>query len=431
MWPSALRVHSAGKTAVLDCAVMGTERLYYQDSYLRDFDARVLKCQPCSPSNHSAAAPSTWQVILDRTAFYPTSGGQPNDLGLLNDANVLDVREEGDDIVHVVDKDLSPCAVRGSVQWPRRFDHMQQHTGQHLLSAMFQQHFALPTVSFHLGSEICTIDLRGPEPAFDVLQTAQRAANEIVFEDRAVNVRYGTADQLAQIGVRKQVDREGVLRAIEIESTDLQPCGGTHVKRTAQIGLVLVRRVSKIRQDWRVEFVCGGRAGKMATTDFQLLRDATERLSCAPGEIGKALDKVLTERDTHFKALRAALEQLAMARAAMLISSTPRGPDGLRIVSILLDEEHPELLLPLATEIAKNERTITLLAHAYTGQIALAQHKSAGKDLQAVLRELFTKFGGKGGGSHDFVRAKLSDPAKASAALELAKHLLQSTPAAT
>ena len=160
----------------------------------------------------------------------------------------------------------------GCIHWARRLDHMQQHTGQHLLSAIFQERFGLPTVSFHLGSEVSTIDLRGNEPSEAVLEGAERAANEVIFDDRPVTVRYGTAEKLAQLGVRKEVERTGILRAIEIEGVDLQPCGGTHVRRTSQIGVTLVRGCSKIRQDWRVEFVCGRRTERVARADAKLLR---------------------------------------------------------------------------------------------------------------------------------------------------------------
>src|SRR6516164_2784320 len=247
---------------------MNTHRLYYDDSYLQTVEAQVRSCTLCEPVLTESGTLPAWEVVLDRSAFYPSSGGQPNDLGLLDEARILDVREDGEDILHIVDRELKPGTVKGCIEWPRRFDHMQQHTGQHLLSAMFQERFGLPTVSFHLGIEICTIDLRGEEPTRERVLGAQRAANQAIFEDRPVTVRYGTREQLERLGVRKRVDREGLLRTIEIESADLQPCGGTHVKSTGQIGLVLVRGCSKVRQDWRVEFACGTRAERLASDDF-------------------------------------------------------------------------------------------------------------------------------------------------------------------
>lgn len=403
---------------------MATHRLYYDDSFLRNFTARVLSCSPAEPMPTEFGPKPSWEVLLDRTAFYPTSGGQPNDLGKLGDARVLDVRDDGDDIAHIVDQEFSPGPVDGCVDWGRRFDHMQQHTGQHLLSAMFQERFGLPTVSFHLGNEICTVDLHGPEPSLDVLQGAQRAANAVIFEDRPVNVRYGTADQLAQRGVRKEVDREGILRAIEIEAADLQPCGGTHVKSTGQIGVVLVRRCTKIRQDWRVEFACGARADRMATNDFRLLRTIGERLSCVPEEALAAIEKFTAERDASYKNLRNMLQQLAVARAQLLLAASQAGNDGLRCVVALLREESAELLLPLATELAKSEKTIALLAHESTGQLVFAQAHSGNKDLGAILSQVFATIPGKGGGTRDFVRAKLVDPNHSNGALTLAKQFV-------
>jgi len=404
---------------------MATHRLYYDDSFLRNFTARVLSCLPVEPVSTESGTKPAWEVLLDRTAFYPASGGQPHDLGRLGEAVILNVRDEGEEIAHIVDRELFPGVVDGCLDWARRFDHMQQHTGQHLLSAMFQEQFGLPTVSFHLGSDLCTIDLRGPEPSVDVLRGAQRAANAIIFEDRPVNVRYGTADQLAQRGVRKEVDREGILRALEIEAADLQPCGGTHVKSTGQIGLVLARRCTKIRQDWRVEFVCGGRAERFATGDFQLLRAIGERLSCAPEEAPAAIEKSFAERDASSKSLRTALQQLAEARAKCMIADAQAGDDGLRVVAEALREENAELLLPLASELAKNEKMVALLVHEATGQLVFAQSPGAGKDLSAVLKQLLATIPAKGGGTRDFVRAKLSDPSQCSAALALARQVLR------
>lgn len=403
---------------------MATHRLYYDDSFLRNFTARVLSCSPAEPMPTEFGPKPSWEVLLDRTAFYPTSGGQPNDLGKLGDAKVLDVRDDGEDIAHVVDEELSPGLVDGCVDWGRRFDHMQQHTGQHLLSAVFQERFGLPTVSFHLGGELCTIDLHGPEPSPDALQGAQRAANAVIFEDRPVNVRYGTSDQLAQRGVRKELDREGILRAIEIEAADLQPCGGTHVKSTGQIGVVLVRRSTKIRQDWRVEFACGARADRMATNDFRLLRAIGERLSCSPEEAQAAIEKLIAERDASYKSLRTSLQQHAVDRTLLLLAAAETGNDGVRCVAALLEEESAELLLPLATELAKNEKTVALLAHESTGQLVFAQAPGGSKDLGAILKQVFAAIPGKGGGTRDFVRAKLLDPNHSNGALTLAKQFV-------
>jgi alanyl-tRNA synthetase len=398
--------------------------LYYDDAFEREFTARVLSCELLPPDINSGITTPVWRVVLDRTAFYPTSGGQPHDTGKIGDANVLDVREEGDEIIHVVDRRPDSPDVNGCINWPRRFDHMQQHTGQHLLSAMFQERFGLPTVSFHLGEEICTIDLRGPEPSEEFLEGAERASNKIIFEDRPVNVRYGTADQLSELGVRKEVDREGILRAIEIESADLQPCGGTHVKSTGQIGLILVRRCTKVRQDWRVEFVCGGRAERIARSDFQRLRQTAEKLSCSFDEIVSAATRALAERDANFKNFRGMLERLAKAEAALTLQNVPAGPQGLRVVSSVLEDVPAEYLGFFGTEIAKSERTIALLALSEDGHLLFAQHPSAGKDMNALLKAIFEKFGGKGGGSRDFARGRVNDPSQAANALTFAKELL-------
>jgi alanyl-tRNA synthetase len=403
---------------------MTTHRLYYDDAYLQNFEARVLNCSPAEPVQGASGMQPAWEVLLDQTAFYPSSGGQPNDLGLLGDAAVLDVRDEDEGIVHIVDREVEPGGVKGCVNWPRRFDHMQQHTGQHLLSAMFQERFGLPTVSFHLGEEICTIDLHGREPSRDQLIGAQRAANKAIFEDRPIGVRYGTQEELALLGVRKEVERVGLLRAIEIEGADLQPCGGTHVKSTGQIGMILVRGCGKVRQDWRVEFVCGRRAEQAATEDFERERVLMGELGCALEELPAAVGRLAAERDANFKSLRVALQQLATVWAAQLVASASAGANGLRIVPLLLQGTHPELLQPLATEIAKHERAVALLVMEESGQLVFAQHPSAGKDLGAALKSVLAAHAGKGGGNKDFVRAKLGDSGASGAALELAKRVV-------
>jgi len=412
---------------------MATHRIYYDDAYARDFAARVLSCEAVPPDVKAGRTGQAWAVVLDRTALYPASGGQPHDLGKLGDGVVLEVRDDGDDVVHIVDRELELGSVAGCVDWNRRFDHMQQHTGQHLLSAMFQERFALATVSFHLGEDVCTIDLRGPEPSDEILEGAERAANQIIFEDRAVAVRYSTREELAELGVRKQVEREGILRVIEIPGADLQPCGGTHVRSTGQIGLVLVRRRSKVRQDWRIEFVCGGRAARVARSDFLQVRDVAQQLNCASEETVGAAKRLVTERDARFASLRAALQQLAAAEAALAVQElATNSGDGTqhRVLERILDGASvhitPEYLGWFATALAKHDRVIALVAGAQTGDVVFAQHSSAGQDMAALLKGVLAEVDGKGGGAKDFARGKLASVTAVRQALELAHRHLSS-----
>jgi alanyl-tRNA synthetase len=413
---------------------MTTRRLYYDDSFARDFDARVLSCEPIVYESREA-----WEVVLDATALYPTSGGQPHDLGKLGDANVLEVRDAGEEIEHIVDGEIALGEAHGCVDWPRRFDHMQQHTGQHLLSAMFQERFGRPTVSFHLGNEVSTIDLRGEEPSDQILEGAERASNLVIFDDRPVNVRYGTAEELSELGVRRRVERQGLLRAIEIEGADLQPCGGTHVKRTAQIGMMLVRGCTKIRQDWRVEFACGGRAERIARKDFLQLRHAAAQLGCGYDEVAEAVSRVVSERDAHFKDLRGVLQQLAESDATLTLQAIPPDPDGRRIIAHVFREDSskndghalppsaaPDYLGHFATQLAKSEKTIVLLARFPCGHLIFAQHPDAGSDMNALLKEILQQFGGKGGGTRDFARGRLNDAGNGEKAVKLARELLSS-----
>jgi alanyl-tRNA synthetase len=399
---------------------MATRRLYYDDSYQREFNAQVLSCEPALHGTTAA-----WVVVLDNTALYPTSGGQPNDLGKLGDAIVLDVRDEGEDIVHVVDREVPIGPLPGCVDWVRRFDHMQQHTGQHLLSAMFHERYGRPTVSFHLGSEICTIDLRGPEPTDDILEGAERVANQVISEDRPIKVRYGSAEQFADLGVRKEVQRSGILRAIEIEGADLQPCGGTHVKSTAQIGVILVRRCAKMRRDWRIEFVCGRRAARVAQHDFRLLHRTAEELGCVPDDVPAAVQRAISERDLHFKNARALLQQVVEADAIAALQSAEMNVNGVRVVAQVSGEEtQQEYLNSFATQLAKTEKTVALLGRSVCGHLIFAQHPSGGKDMNALLKQVLAQFPGKGGGTRDFARGRLADAAQVDKSIAFARQQL-------
>ena len=402
---------------------MATRRLYYDDSFQDNFSAQVLSCEVLQEAEESPSGPR-WGVVLDQSLLYPSSGGQPNDLGKLGDANVLDVQDGEDRILHVVDRPVPIVRINGCIHWPRRFDHMQQHTGQHLLSAIFQERFGLVTVSFHLGELVSTIDLRGPQPSPLILEGAARAANAVIFEDREITVRYGTAEQFAGLGVRKEVERNGILRAIEIAGIDLQPCGGTHLRHTGQLGMILLRGCNKIRQDWRVEFVCGGRAEAAARSDAELINQVSAQLKCAPRDVSASVERLLREREASAKRLKVLMPKVAESEAAALLSAVSPRPDGIRVVARVLENVEPDYLQQLATAMGKHENVVALLADQLTGHIVFAQDPKAGKDMNALLKKTFEHFPGKGGGSKDFARGALRATPDGSVAIALAQTLI-------
>ncbi len=381
-----------------------TDRLYYQDSFLEEFDAQLISCIP---------AGELFRVVLDRTAFYPTSGGQPSDTGRLGGAAVLEVAEaEGGEIVHTTDRGLPAGAVHGSIDWPRRFDHMQQHTGQHLLSAIFVSLFGYATASFHLGREASAIDLAaqpsGISPA--QLAAAEQRVNEIIFEDRPVAVRYGTREELAAAGVRKEVQREGLLRAIEIEGIELQPCGGTHVRRTGQIGMLLLRKCEKQKGNWRVEFVCGGRALAAAREDRRLLLESARALGGAAGDVPALVARAAEERRQNERQRKELQSRLAAYEARSLWEEAAAGRGSVRTVQRVLEGAEADYLRLLATRIVELGRGVALLGARPGGHLVFAQAAGLAGDMNVVLRAVLAETGGKGGGTRDFAQGSCPDP---------------------
>jgi alanyl-tRNA synthetase len=385
-----------------------TERLYFDDSFLREFDARVIFCE---------ADGARWRVRLDRTAFYPTSGGQPFDTGWLGEANVIEVLDDdapgSDDIVHFTDQPLALGAIHGTIDWPRRFDHMQQHTAQHMLSAAFIELFQFQTVSFHLGREISSIDLAAPSVVSRHLDEAERRVNEIIFEDRAIAVRYGTQESLAAEGVRKKVEREGVLRVIDIENFDRQPCGGTHLARTGQAGMLLLRKSERQKQNWRVEFVAGFRALAAARADFSTLRCAAELIGCGMPQVPEMVGKMQEERRALQRDAKKLTERLAELEAASLLASKaePSRDASRRIIVFVSDDASAAYLAMLAAKLVANSGVQAILASRAANAIVLAKSAGIEGDLGALLRELVATAGGKGGGSKTFAQGTVPESA--------------------
>lgn len=380
-----------------------TERLYYRDSFLREFDALVISCEKDG---------ERWRIVLDRTAFYPTSGGQPYDTGKLGDVPVIEVADAEHKVVHYASAAIPVGPVHGVIDWSRRIDHMQQHTGQHLLSAAFIELFGLQTVSFHLGKEISTIDLDTAAAKAELLEKVERRVNEVILEDKPVVIRFGTAEELAEAGIRKKVEREGILRAIEVEGFDRQPCGGTHLERTGQAGLLLIRKLERRRDQCRVEFVCGFRALAAARGDFSTLTQAASLLSCGLNEVPAVLGKLIEERRVQHGAVKRLEEQLGEHEARELLASKAEA-EGLRVIASVLDEATPAYLGLLAAKLVAEANVVALLASRASGHVVFAQTKGLAHDMGALLRDTLKQFDGKGGGAKDFAQGSVADSAKA------------------
>src|SRR5215469_1537805 len=380
---------------------VATERLYYDDAFLREFDAAVIACEP---------AGDRWHLRLDRTAFYPTSGGQPFDTGKLNDVAVVDVSDEhGDEIVHAVERPVVSTEVHGVIDWQRRFDHMQQHTAQHMLSAAFIELFGFQTVSFHLGRDISTIDLAASSVVARHLDEAEQRVNEIIFEDREITVRYGTAEELAQQGIRKKVEREGTLRVIDIEGFDRQPCGGTHLSRTGQAGMLLIRKCERQKQNWRVEFTAGFRSLTAARADLMVLRSTAEQIGCGMAELPQMVGKMQDERRASQREAKKLTERLAELEAAELLASkAENSADGRsKIVSAVFEDAAASYLAMLAAKLVATPNVRTVLASRSGKAIVVAQSAGLEGDMGALLRELLTK----AGGSKVFAQGSVGDAA--------------------
>jgi alanyl-tRNA synthetase len=370
-----------------------TDRLYYSDPYLSDFDAHVLRADVLD-SRHVA--------VLNRTAFYPTSGGQPFDTGSLGVTKVIDVIDGEREIIHVLDRPLRAGeSVRGSIDWARRFDHMQQHTGQHVLSAAFDRRLGARTESFHLGTASATIDLSRTVSAAEIAG-AEEDANRIVWEDRLVTIRFADATEAAALPLRKESHRPGTLRLIDIEEFDISACGGTHVARTGAIGVIAVAGWEKFRAGTRIEFVCGGRALRVHRT----LRDAAiasnKLLSVTPLELPAAIERLQAEVKAANRSNRELQARLAGHEAERLIRES--SPDRPVVVEVL---EGWDLtgLKAIASAVTRHPGyAAALISAPAPSAVVVACTLDAATDAAGVLRALIDHFGGKGGGRPDLAQ---------------------------
>ena len=366
---------------------MTTERLYYHDSYLKEFTARVVE-RACEGR----------RLYLDRTAFYPASGGQPHDQGWIAGAPVVEVIEEDERIAHVTAEPVADGEVVCRLDWARRFDHMQQHSGQHVLSAVLVELFGIQTVGFHLGAEVSSIDLAVTALEPKQIAAAEARANEVVFENRPVTVSFEEASPA--LDLRKPSERQGRLRIVSVAGLDRSACGGTHVRATGEIGPILIRRLDRAHGGVRVEFLCGARALRRARADFEALSRVAGVFSASLDETPALVEAQSQQLQAVERIRRKLATELAGYRGRELYAATPADASGLRrVVKRLPKGAIDDELRATAQAFTAQPRAVFLAVIQDPPALLLAVSKDAGLHAGEALKAALEGVGGRGGGS--------------------------------
>jgi alanyl-tRNA synthetase len=380
---------------------MPTERLYYNDSHLIEFEARVVDV---------TERVSGWTaVVLNRTAFYPTGGGQPSDTGTLNGARVVECIDDGDNgVLHVVQGPTPErgTVVKGRVDWPRRLDHMQQHTGQHILSQAFVTLFNAHTKSFRVLDQSCEIDVDLANVNSDIIERAVELANNVIWEDRPITIRNASSEEAAELPLRKDPAREGELRLIEIQEFDLTPCGGTHAYRTGEVGMIAVRSWERAKGLTRIEFVAGTRALSDYRKANQTARDVAALFSSGRDDASTLAAHMLEENKELHRRVRTLEETAATGEAEKLIAETEPDQSGTRIIARTFDGRDADSLKKLAHALIARPKTVVLLGSrdGETARLVFARSENSTGDMSILMRDCCAILEGRGGGRADMAQ---------------------------
>jgi alanyl-tRNA synthetase len=371
-----------------------TDKLYSTDSYRRAFEAEVVARETMG------GRPA---VALDRTAFYPTGGGQPHDTGALNGIPVVDVVEQDGVIWHGLDGQLDQPRVRGEIDWARRWDHMQNHTGQHVLSQAFILTAEAETVAWHLSPHSLTIDVARVGLEDGDLERAERLANAVVQENRAVTSRLVAEEVVAGLALRKAPQVDGPWRIVEIAGFDRVACGGTHVSGTAEVGVLKILRVERRGQETRIHFVCGGRAVADYSRKHQLVRTLAARFTRGEDELLQAVEQLQQEAQANHRALKVAQEALVAQEAGRLAAAVAGAPAPRKVQGVYADWQ-PEQVKKLALVLRGQQGCFIALAGGDPPQVYVARSDDVEVDAGQVLRAALVAVGGRGGGKADYAQ---------------------------
>jgi len=386
-----------------------TKRLYYDDAYLTEFDADVVEAR-----EHEGRP----AVVLDRTAFYPESGGQPWDTGTLGGAAVVAVLDlEDGAILHILDRAIAGGRVRGLVDRPARFDHMQQHTGQHVLSQAFWEVLKGETRSFHLGPEVSTLEIGLAAAADPDLDRVEDRANAVVWEDRVVKTYYVPEERIGEVPLRRPPKKQGLLRVVEVDGFDYSACGGTHVRRTGEIGLVRLGPAEKIRGNLRFDFLCGGRALRDYRQKDRSARKLAGTFSCAAAGVAAQVEKLGAEHKALKKRARKLEERLAAFEAGEVIRSAPG-----RVISAVLEDRTPDEARFLALNVIKGGEFAVAYGAPGEGQghLIAARSDTFKADLRGLVPVVAAVVPVKGGGGPSLIELVFPDKQRLREAVDAA-----------
>lgn len=369
------------------------QKLYYTDAYKQDFTTKVIKQDYDKDGN--------LYVVLNETAFYPTGGGQPHDTGTLNDIDVINVEEVHGEILHFIVEKLHTEEVEGKINWERRFDHMQQHAAQHILSAAFWDHFNIPTIGFHLGKETVTIDLETENLHAETVEKAVHIANKIVFENHPIRPLWMNLEEAKALPLRKEPTLSENIRVVIIENYDYNGCGGTHPKRTGEVGPIQVLSWERNKGGIRLTFIAGWRTLKLMGHQQQIIKDVSKQLNSSESDIPEKVAQLLTSQKENEKAIQTMNEKLLFAEANELLQQPTEIHAGILISKVFTNRSMQEIakLSAIITEQQEHAITYFVIENEDKLQCILACGKTVTLDMNALLKEALPTIEGKGGGN--------------------------------
>ncbi len=379
-----------------------SKRLFYEEPYLQEFKGKILE---------KVKIDGKPALILDNTCFYPTSGGQPNDLGYIQGVSIVDVIESNEKIIHVLKEGIKEeCGdtVIGKIDWERRFDHMQQHLGQHILSGALMKLWGAETVSFHLGEEVCTLDIAKEKLTEEEAKKTEECSNKIIFDNRPVKCYFVEGEkELKKLNLRKVPEKMGKIRIIEVEDFDFSACGGTHCRAAGEVGLIKITKWEKRGEKIRLKFICGRRAWKDYFWKNEVIKNISNKLTIKDSELGETIDRMLEERKEIRKELKEFKEKLQDYEVRNLINESSLKDDGIKIINKVFEEKNFQEVKELVQKIINLDESVVVLfgVKSEGAKILFACSRALRYDMNGLIREAGKFIEGRGGGTPNFAQA--------------------------